>query len=204
MIITQVTAVDKSRVRVSFDDSQNLVLYKGELRKLGLEEGMHVSDELYEQMYHEIVGKRAIKRAMHLLEKMDRTEEQLRQKLLQGEYPPQLAEEALNYVKSYHYIDDERYARTFIRLRQEHRSAARMKMDLLAKGVSAEIIERALEEELEVSPEALIRKLLEKKHYSPDTASLKETGKMFQFLLRRGFRRNEIMHVLRDDGSGWG
>ncbi len=196
MIITQITPEDKNRVRVSFDDSQDLILYKGELKKLGLEEGSDISDALYEQIFYEIVGKRAVKRAMHLLEKMDRTEEQLRRKLLEGQYPARLAEKAIDYVKSYHYIDDERYARTFIRLKQEQRSAARMRMDLLAKGVSAEIIEQALEEELEVSPETLIQKLLEKKHYCPDTASVKETAKIVQFLLRKGFRKSEIMHVI--------
>lgn len=71
-----------------------------------------------------------------------------------------------------------------------------MRMDLLAKGVSAEIIEQALEEELEVSPETLIQKLLEKKHYCPDTASVKETAKIVQFLLRKGFRKSEIMQVI--------
>lgn len=38
-----------------------------------------------------------------------------------------------------------------------------MKADLLAKGVAPDVIERALEEELETQPEELIQKLLEKK-----------------------------------------
>jgi len=188
----------KGKVQVSFDQAQALVLYNGELQKLGLEEQMTVSDQLYDQLYHEIVGKRAVKRAMHLLEKTDRTEEQLRKKLLEGRYPEELVEEAIAYVKSYHYIDDERYARTFVRLNQERRSAGRMKMDLLAKGIASDVIERALEEENETPPEVLIQRLLEKRGFDPDTATPKETAKMYQFLLRRGFRAGEIMHVLKE------
>lgn len=200
MTITEIMPLhnSKGKVQVVFDDAQPLVLYKGELKKLGLEEQMPVSDALYEQLYHEVVGKRAIKRAMHLLEKMDRTEEQLRKKLQEGMYPLELIEEAVTYVKSYHYIDDERYARTFVRLNQERRSAARMKMDLLAKGVAADVIERAIEEENETVPETLIQRLLEKKKFDPDAASPQESAKMYQFLLRRGFRGDEIMHVLKD------
>ncbi len=55
---------------------------------------MFVSEELYHRLFYEIVGKRAIKRAMHLLEKMDRTEQQLRKKLLEGGYPNELVEES--------------------------------------------------------------------------------------------------------------
>lgn len=128
-----------------------------------MEEQMFVSEELYHRLFYEIVGKRAIKRAMHLLEKMDRTEQQLRKKLLEGGYPNELVEEAIAYVKSYHYIDDERYARTFIRLNQDRRSIGRMKMDLFAKGISSDTIDRAINEEYETLPETLIQKLIEKR-----------------------------------------
>lgn len=200
MMITEIMPLEhsKGKVQVSFDQAQPLVLYKGELRRFELEEHGTVSKEQYEQLYHEIVGKRVIKRAMHLLEKMDRTEDQLRKKLSEGGYPQELVEEAIAYVKSYHYIDDERYARTFVRLNQERKSAGRMKTDLLSRGISSDIIARALEEENETAPETLIRRLLEKKNFHPEAASAQETAKMYQFLLRRGFHGNEIMHVLKD------
>lgn len=198
MVITEISSIGKGKACISFDCAEDLVLYQGELRRLGLEERMAVSDELYGHLYHGVVGKRAIKRAMHLLEKMERTEWQLRKKLLDGGYPQELAEEAIAYVKSYHYIDDERYARTFVRLNQERRSAGRMKMDLLEKGIAQDVIARAIEEENETRPEDLIQKLLEKKNYDPGAATVQETGKMYQFLLRKGFRSDEIMHVLRE------
>ncbi len=200
MVITEITPLQKGKVHILFESGEALVLYKGEARALGLEEqnGMvEISDALYEQIYYEIVGKRARKRALHLLEKMDRTEEQLRKKLTEGQYPPALVEDAISYVKSYHYIDDERYARNFVRLNQERKSNARMKMDLLSKGVAPDLIECALDEENETEQETLIMRLLEKKHYDADQATLQETKKIYQFLLRRGFRSDEIMHVLR-------
>ena len=200
MVITEIQQLGKGKVKISFDAAEDLVLYNGELQQsplAGCKEQTEVSEGLYEQVYRGIVGKRVIKRAMHLLEKMDRTEEQLRRKLMESGYPQELAEEAIAYVKSYHYIDDDRYARTFIRLNQERKSNGRMKMDLLSRGIAQDTIERALEEENETEQEAIIRKLVEKKHYDPDTATPQETQKIYQFLLRRGFRSSEIMHVIK-------
>lgn len=196
MIVTEMIPIRKGKVKVFFDEKEPLILYKGEIQKFGLKEQTAVSEELYQELFYDIVGKRATKRAMHLLEKTDRTEQQLRKKLLEGGYPEELAEQAVTYVKSYHYIDDERYARTFVRLNQDRRSAGRMKMDLLAKGIPADIIETALAQENETQPEALIQKWMEKKNFDPGTATRQETAKMYQFLLRKGFGSNEIMHVL--------
>ena len=203
MIITAISPLDhgKGKAQVSFDEKEALILYISEIKKLGMEEQMFVSEELYHRLFYEIVGKRAIKRAMHLLEKMDRTEQQLRKKLLEGGYPNELVEEAIAYVKSYHYIDDERYARTFIRLNQDRRSIGRMKMDLFAKSISSDTIDRAINEEYETLPETLIQKLIEKKNFDPDTATRQETAKMYQYLFRKGFSRDEIMHVLKEHSS---
>ena len=195
MTITSIVPLGKGKVQISFDCGEDFVLYKGEMRQFALEEQMEVSDSLYEQIY-DMIGKRVIRRAMHLLEKMDRTEWQLRRKLLEGKYPQELVDRAVAYVKSYHYIDDDRYARTFIRLNQERRSILRMKMDLQARGIAEDIIEQAMEEENETSQEELIYRLLEKKKYHADTASFQEKQKICQFLQRKGFRSSEIMHVL--------
>ncbi len=201
MVITKILPREKGRVQISFDSADDLILYKSEARQLELEEQMTVTDALYDQIYRQIIGKRVVKRAMHLLEKMDRTEEQLRRKLVQGEYPQELIEDAVAYVKSYRYIDDDRYARTFIRLNQERKSSGRMKMDLLSRGIAQDIIEQALEEENETDQKELIRRLLEKKQYHPDRAAPQEKMKMYRFLAGRGFRCDEIMQVLNETGS---
>ena len=59
---------------------------------------------------------------MHLLENSDRTEYQLRQKLLESEYPEDLVVDAIDYVKGYHYVDDARFADCYVRLRGASKS----------------------------------------------------------------------------------
>ena len=61
----------------------------------------------------EVLGKRVKKRALALLEKMDRTEQGLYRKLAESEYPEELILDAIEYVKKYHYIDDMRFSKSY-------------------------------------------------------------------------------------------
>ena len=196
--IKELIPKDKGKSAILFEDGTEVVLYKGEVRKLGLKEGMVVSEELYHQIMVEILGMRAKKRAMHLLERQDRTEKQLYDKLKQNGYPESCIEEAVSYVKSYHYIDDLRYARNYIRYHQEKKSLQRLKMDLMRKGVSKEVIEAAIEEEYLFDEKSKIRELLEKKHYSNGTMDENAKRKIYQFLLRRGFKSSDVLSVMRE------
>jgi regulatory protein len=190
------TGTAKNKYKVCLEGGADFVLYKRELSKLHIEAGQDLPEELYEQILKEIQIPRAKKRAMHLLEKMDRTEQQLRTKLREAGYASEAIEDAISYVKSYHYIDDERYARTYIRIHQQSKSKQRLKMDLLKKGIDKEVIDLALEEEFEQSEEEMILQLLKKKHYDPSTADQKERNKMYRFLMQRGFRSSDISHVI--------
>ena len=196
-IVTELKHTDKGRVQLCLNDEKKLWLYAAEARQLSLEEGVALSEEQYQKLLHEIIGKRAVKRAMHLLERQGRTEYQLREKLLQSEYPAEAVEDAVSYVKQYHYVDDERYARVFIRSHQEKRSKRRIRQDLMRRGVSDDIIDLCMEEEYDTSERAQIKELLAKKSFSPDTADWQEYGRIYRFLLRRGFSGSDISAVMQ-------
>ena len=161
-----------------------------------LKEGQDLSEDTYEQILREVQIPRAKKRAMHLLEKMDRTEQQLISKLKENGYAPEAISEAVEYVKSYHYIDDDRYARSYIRIHQENKSKKRLQLDLMRKGIDKEIIEYALEEEFEQSEEEMIQVLLKKKHYDPGCKDRKQRDKMYRFLMQRGFSSSDISRAI--------
>lgn len=197
MQIVQMTGLDKKRIRIFLEDGRSFVLYRGEVRRYSLEENSELSNEQYEEICSEILRKRARRRTMHLLEKMDRTEAQIREKLRQGFYPEDVIEDAVAYVKEYHYLDDSRYAGNYVRNQMEKKSRRKIQMELMAKGIGKEMAERALEEEHQRENEQeLILKWVEKKHYSAKTADLKEKQRMYQFLMRKGFQSDDILHVL--------
>ena len=139
-IITEYQNMGRGQIHLCLNETITLRLYKGEANQMSLAQGVELSEEQYRYLLHDIIGKRAAKRAMHLLERQERTEYQLREKLRQNCYPPEAIEDAVDYVKRYHYLDDERYARTFIHFHQETRSKMRLKNDLARRGISRELI----------------------------------------------------------------
>ena len=191
MTITSILEYDKRRVLVQLDEHLEFPLYKGEVRRYGLSEGEEISDEVYMELVENILLKRVKLRAMNLLKKRSYTREGLRRKLIEGRYPAELVEKALDYVASYHYIDDLRYAGEYIRCYCESRSKRRIMQNLQMKGVSPEVIERAWQTyEAEFAPvdeTRQIQTLLQKKHYDKNTADYKETMRIMNFLYRKGY-----------------
>lgn len=192
MRILEITKEKKGKILVHTDGVDCFPLYAKEADAWGVREGAELSDAKWQELCEEVLKKRVIRRAMYLLQQMDRTEAQLRRKLADGHYPEELIDAAVAYVESWHYIDDFRYACTYIRSRQSEKSRIQIKMALVQRGVPADLIDRALEEEYEDNEEELIARLLEKKHYDPEQMDRKEKYKIYQFLARKGFSISKI------------
>lgn len=199
-MVTSLEKGERGRRNLCLDGRIHLQLYAGEVRKYALEIGCKVPEETYQEILHMVLGKRATKRAMHLLERQEKTERQLREKLLINSYPPEAIEDAIDYVKRYHYLDDERYAKTFILFHQEKRSRARLKTDLYKRGIAPEIIEGALEEVFSSDERDQIKELLSKRRFPKAPGDEKEFRKNYQFLLRRGFKGSDILPVMKSMG----
>ncbi len=200
MIITQITGVNKSRYRVYLDGQFAFIVYKGELGRFRLAEGKEIEEESYRCIMEEILPKRAKLRCMNLLQSRDYTEKQLEEKLRQGEYPVQCIDEAVSYVKSYGYINDRNYAKTYIEYHIEDRSKTRIETDLLRKGISKELIRDVFEElkesGIEQNETDMISALLQKKGYRTENATVDERQKMYGFLYRKGFSADAITKAL--------
>lgn len=197
MQILEITEAGRGRIRLRLDNEIVFLLYKKEAAHYEFCEGNFITEEQWQEIRTEILLKRAKKRAMYLLQKMDRTERQLRKKLSENEYPEDIIDGAVAYVKAYHYIDDARYAENYVRCYQDRKSRGQLRMNLLQKGVSSELIDRAMEEALETAPEDLICQWLQKKHFKADSADEAEKRRVYQFLLRKGFRSDEILRCMR-------
>ncbi len=194
MIVTKIEENNRSKVALFFDNGEQVLLYKSELRRLDLKEGEEVTEEAQTGLLQDIFIPRAKKRAMHLLEKKDYTEARLREKLRESGYPLAAVDAAVAYVKGYHYIDDARYAAGYIHDKGQRKSKRMLFYGLLQRGVPAEVATEVLERELGNSDEGVkIEALLVKKRYDPKEATFQEKQKMYQFLLRRGFESEEIL-----------
>lgn len=198
MIVTQIVSVTKTKFKVYVDEQFAFVLYKGELSRYRIQEGKELSQDKIEEIQLEVVLKRAKLRAMHLLNRMDRTEEQLRLKLKQGLYTDEIIDKAIEYVKSFGYINDDDYAIRYIMSRQNAKSKREIYASLCQKGMDRECIERAMETCYEEANELdTICKLLEKKHFCPEDSTVAQKKKMYDYLMRKGFRSEDIRQVIQ-------
>lgn len=203
MIVTAVEQAAKTRCRVFLDGEFAFTLYRGELRKYGIIENKELSEEDFLELRTQVLPKRAKLRAMNLLKSRQYTEKQLLDKLLLGGYTQELAQEAVDYVKSYRYIDDVRYAYDYMLCHMESRSRKEIEQKLQQKGVSKENIKQALDQymEYEQLPDEkdMIRKMLEKKHCLGRTLDEKEKRRIYGFFYRKGFSQEAVKCVLREN-----
>lgn len=195
MVVLELVEASKGRYRLHLDSGDDIVLYKGEVRKWNLQEGSELSAEMYNAIVEEVLRPRCRKRALHLLEKQERTAHQLLQKLKEGGYSEALAKDAVSYCEGYGYINDQSYAERYVRTYQGTKSNLQLRNALYQKGIKGELVELALQER-EYEEADMIRKLLQKRRYNPEQADRKEQQKTYQYLMRRGFSSSDIRSAM--------
>ena len=128
---------------------------------------------------------------------------QLKSKLKDNGYPDEIIDHAIEYVASYGYVDDERYAHAYIESASRTKSRRQIENDLMRKGVDKQTISsaiaRLMQEQDEDAEEELIRRYLVKKHYDRATASYEERRKMIAFLYRKGFLLDKIYKIVGEN-----
>lgn len=199
MEITKIQALTKQKYRIFLDGESAFAVYKGELSRYHLEEGAVLPPEVYEELVNRVLKKRGTLRAMHILERTDKTEAQLRRKLEESEYPKEAVESAIAYVTSYGYLDDRRYAEHYIEWKKQGKGKARLKMELVQKGISREIIEEVLESTDFGETREMIRQIILKKRKTDIPMNEKEKQRIYGFLMRKGFSSSDILAVMREE-----
>lgn len=138
---------------------------------------------------------KATKKAMSLLQHMERTEWELRTKLQKSGFSDEAIDKAVAYVESYHYIDDERYAMRFVEIYKASRSMQRIRQDLLKRHVPEQWIDLAIEA-ADGDDSSALAKALEKLLRGKTELSYDEQQKIMAKLYRRGFRVDDIIRQL--------
>lgn len=138
-----------------------------------------------------LMFEKAKKKALFLLQYRDYTEQELQNRLEKEEFSKDVIQEVIAYCKSYHYIDDERYAKAYIRAKKEKKSKKWIAMRLVQKGLDMAVIQCLLEEEVPEESIAIQRQLracpAEIKEWT-----LEQKRKKIASLCRKGFSYEEV------------
>ena len=144
------------------------------------------------------------KAALALLGRREYSQKELRAKLTERGADKEVLDAALSRLVEVGYLDDSRYAAAFVRDRRDFHpcGAALIRRDLAAKGVSAELIDIAIEEEYDPERERETLRDLVAKAMAAAPGDEQGRDKYLQRLIRRylgkGFPQNMVIEELQD------
>jgi Uncharacterized protein conserved in bacteria len=204
MVVTNLEQSEQSKVKVFIDDSYAFLLYQKDIEQFGLKQGREIAEALYMEIMEETIYRRAKQKALAVLKFIDRTEQELRTKLSESGYPEEIIIRTISYVMEYGYLNDERFARAYIRARMHTKSKQVIKNELYRKGISKEVADSILAEEYENTETvedaelSAIRKAVAKKTKNPEALNPQEKQKLMASLYRKGFEISKIKKVILD------
>ena len=200
MVITGIEPINKTKCQVYLDGEPVFPLYKGEISRYQLKPEMELGEETYQIIRCEIVLKRVKLRAMHLLTDMGRTEAQLRTKLLRDGYSEEIVSEAVAYVKSFGYINDLEYARSFINSRKEEKAEKRFMLHCARKEFHENGLKKRWKKNINTRiPKRRFALSFGKKVMMRKKQIMKRSIRSWAYLVRKGFSYEEVRSAMRLD-----
>lgn len=140
-------------------------------------------------------SKRLVEYCLNILGRKSYSEFELRRKLSRKTEDVELVAAVLNQLREWGLVDDLEYAKNFVRssLRIKPKGKYLLRPELSRKGISKEIIDQVILEELPEDQSLLIRELVSKQNAKlHDLTREKRYQRLTGFLLRRGFALDDI------------
>ena len=202
MTITSIERQKKNRHRVSvyLDGEFAFGLNDDAVYRFGLHKGLVLDEQRRAEIesYDNIVQAKLV--AERFLAVRMRSEKELRQRLQQKGFPPEAIEETVAVFRRVQLLDDAEFARQWVRdrLRLRPRSAAALRRELRAKGVTDEIAGRVLaeafaeKEDIDVARE--LAAAYRRKHPNLEGEVLKR--RLAGFLQRKGYSGSVVYDVV--------
>ena len=153
---------------------------------------------------------RVFQRAAKLLAAKQRSVEELREKLSTTRGATKaMVDEAIERLREYGYLDDAKFAQTYasLRLRERPIGRRRLQRDLWLKKVDKQIVESALDEVFESTPEddLIDRAIAKRIRLRGKPKTREESKKLFDHLLRQGFEfelvSEKVRAIAKDDAD---
>lgn len=144
--------------------------------------------------------------ALRLLTRRDRSEAELRQKLVQFGFSISAIDETIARCREYNYLDDLRYATERARslIRNGRGSGHKINRDLHQRGIDEVTARQAMETaEQEYPADQILREQLSRRfpNFTYKTADQRERQRVISFFQRRGFSLEMIFQAIKENNS---
>ena len=185
------------------------MLYRSDLEKIGIklkssqeqdsdELGFEIDDDKNHRVMN-IVRDRAFDKAVSYASVSECCAYDVKIKLQKKDFPEYAIDEAIEMMYEYNYINDERYAESYIRCYFQKKSRSLIKKELEMKNVKVDDIENLLDrvyEDEDMSEDEAIKSLLDKKFKDRDLSDEREKRRAMNLLVRHGFSFDKINNYL--------
>ncbi|MDR0955877.1 MAG: RecX family transcriptional regulator [Candidatus Nomurabacteria bacterium] len=196
--ISKISAAVKTPGRYNIFVNQIYAFSLDELQlvEIGLKVGAEISpDDLAKFKNESAFGKNYV-RAVDLISRRARSEKELRDYARRKMWTDENTERVVARLKSRGYLNDAKFAAGFVRSRANLKTYSRRRMilELRKKGISSEIIDSVLADGGDYDELEALKKLVRKRRARYD-----DPRKFTQYLLRQGFRYDDVKKVLEGD-----
>ena len=192
--ITEITSQKKGdRLNVFLDGQFAFGVEYTTAVKFGLKVGKELGESDIAAIDEEEGNTAAFNRGLKYSVKKTVSRRQMKDYLVRNGFSVTAADAAIDKLGEYGYVDDEKFAYSYVATYGSERGAKRMEFELRSAGVSAEIIARALETTDESACEKCLNKYM-RTHKGIDR------NKLVNYLVYRGFDWDEIIECLSRSG----
>ena len=151
--------------------------------------GKEITQEKLLDMVFESEKENAFNYAVDYICKYVPSQKQMTHKLYDKKYTKRVVDYVIEKCKSYGYIDDEKYAQSYVFQNRKLKGKLKLKQELMLKGISAEIIDNVLQD-YDEEDGCLI--LARKKALNKDLDDPKVYAQLVRFLQYRGYDWEQI------------
>ncbi|HAS92148.1 MAG: hypothetical protein GX867_09425 [Tissierellia bacterium] len=191
---------NKERFNIYIDDEYGFAVDISILIKYSLKKGMELDDALIDEILLSEEEISVYNYGISVLSRYFKSEYELRLKMKNKGFNPQLIDNAISILKEHKYLDDERYCEMFIndKINISKHGVRKIKEALYYKGIDKEIIEEKIKCISAESEEERALLLGEKKLLNiKENDNRKKMSKLSNYLLGKGFEYETVNKTLR-------
>lgn len=195
MLITKIEIQKKNKQRVNLylDNEFYCGLSLETIMKNHLKEGQSLSDDNVSYLINQTEKENALNKAIGYISKSQKTKKQVKDYLIKKGYDEELSFYVLEKLEEYHFVDDEQFAKNYIKYKNKSNGSKKIKMELKQKGVPEELVNITIEDYANDRDgiEQVARKYLKNKELD-----IKTKQKAYRHLLARGYNYEDITFIL--------
>lgn len=203
MIVERIVSKDDEKATVFFDNGEKIILHKDVLYQSGLRKGDEISSDRFSFLNNQENFYLIKQKAFRLLQRRIHTSRELYIKLRQKFSDDLLIKNCLTELQQKGFINDKEFALAFISEKQKSKkwSKAKLKSELIKRGVSSEIISEVLNQTFDTEREIESAKELAEKKLSQIIKKENDKRKVYQkimmYLQSKGYDYEMSSEVVR-------